>query len=229
MANYARQVDILSPDMLVFPVTMIGLGHIGSNATHELASLGFAKFNLWDYDKVEDVNFPGQLYRDPADLGKFKVEASKEILRLFHPQCQVKTFKEKFSGQRTLGGIVVAGVDSMDAREIIWKGIKFNVDVPLYIDGRTGGEVIECHTVRPSQIEDVEEYEKTLQHKGVPLPCGGKSIGYAGRILAGLIASQCKKWLKEEEYPRKIIFNIQEGLLIQEGSKNTEGKEEGND
>lgn len=225
MANYSRQLDILNPDMIVFPVTIIGLGHIGSNVAHELAALGFEQITLYDDDKIEDVNFPGQLYRDPLDFGKFKVEAAKEILRLFHQQRQVKIFKEKFLGQRQLEGIVVSGVDSMESRKAIWEAVRSNIGVPLYIDGRTGGEIIECHTLRPCQIEDVEDYEKTLQHQGVPLPCGGQSIGYAGRIIAGLIASQLKKWLKKEEYFQKLIFNIGEGVFVQEGPRNFEGGE----
>lgn len=215
MANFSRQIDILDPRMLVFPVVIIGLGHIGSNAAHELASLGFKRLILYDDDKVEEVNFPGQFYRDPADLGKFKGEALREILCSFHADLQITARKERFTGRRQLEGIVVSGVDSMEARKEIWQAIKFNMAVPLYIDGRTGGEVIECHTVRPCQIEDIEAYEKTLLHKGVPLPCGGKSVGYAGRILAGLMACQIKKWTKKEEYSPKIVFNIPEGIFTE--------------
>lgn len=226
MTDYSRQIDIMNPDMIVFPITIIGLGHIGSNAANELASLGFKEFTLYDDDKVGEENFPGQHYRDPIDLGKLKVKATEEILHLFHgKEIKIKTCKEKFSRQKLSEGIIICGVDSMETRADIWRAIRMNLSVPLYIDARTGGEIVECHTVRPCQIEDIEYYEKTLEYKAAELPCGGRSIGYAGRIIAGLIASQCKRWIKNEEYYQKILFNITEGIFIQDNLKNEEGGE----
>jgi len=226
MTDYSRQVDIISPDMLIFPLKIIGVGHIGSNAAHEFASLGCPQMTLYDDEQVEGVNIPAGFFRedDAGKLGKegaFKVDAVREAVHLFLPDCQIQTFREKFTGQRQLEGIVVSGVDSMDARRTIWKWIRSNaVFVPLYIDGRTGGEIIQIHTVRPSYQEDIEWYEKKLEHEGAPLPCGARSIGYGARIAAGLIASQFKKWLKKEEYFTTITFNVGEAIWIREGKIN---------
>lgn len=221
MSDFSRQREILDPSLMIFPVTIIGLGHIGSNLARELASLGCPSLVLWDPDKVEEANRPAGFFQAKQE-GNYKVEALKENLGLFYPECKVETHKENFEGQKQLIGIVISGVDDMEARKKIWEKVRLNVSIPLYIDGRSGGEVIQCHTVRPFQIEDIEEYEKTLEHKGVPLPCGGRNIGYAARILAGIIASQMKKWIKQEEYSQKIIFNVGEGVLIQELDRNTE-------
>ena len=41
-------------------------------------------------------------------------------------------------------------------RKEIWhNAIRFNVSVPLYIDCRLGGEMVQVYTVRPSSLEDV--------------------------------------------------------------------------
>ncbi|MFY9457351.1 MAG: ThiF family adenylyltransferase [Candidatus Spechtbacterales bacterium] len=226
MADYSRQVDIIPPDMLVFPLTIIGVGHIGSNAAHELASIGCPDLIFYDDERVEEANIPAGFFKD-SDAGKlgkdgtFKVEAVREAIRLFSPDCKIQTFNEEFSGQRLLEGVVVSGVDSMDARRAIWRCIRSNaVFIPLYIDGRTGGEIIQIYTVRPSCQEDIEWYEMSLEHEGAPLPCGAKSIGYAARIAAGLIASQFKKWLKQEEYFTTLTFNVGENIWVREGKIN---------
>lgn len=226
MTDYARQVDIISPDMLVFTVTIIGVGHIGSNAAREFASIGCPEITLYDDEQVEEVNIPAGFFKDsdaekPGKDGTFKVEAVREATLLFFPDCKIQTFQEKFSGQRSLEGIIVSGVDSMDARRAIWRWIRSNaVLVPLYIDGRTGGEIIQIHTVRPCYQEDIEWYEKSLEHEGAPLPCGAKSVGYTARIAASLIASQFKKWLKQEEYFTTITFNVAESIWIRDGKIN---------
>lgn len=226
MTNYARQLDIVPLDMLVFPLTILGVGHIGSNAAHEFASLGCPEITLYDDERVEGVNIPAGFFQD-KDAGEgegggtFKVDAVQEAVHLFFPDCQIQTFQERFVGQRPLESVVVSGVDTMDARRTIWQWIHSNaVLVPLYIDGRTGGEIIEVHTVRPCYEEDIEWYEKTLEHEGAPLPCGARSVGYAARIAAGLIASQFKKWLKEEEYFSTLRFNVGGGIWIREGKIN---------
>jgi molybdopterin/thiamine biosynthesis adenylyltransferase len=226
MADYSRQVDIISPDMLVFPLTIIGAGHIGSNVAREFASLGCPQMSLYDDERVEEANIPAGFFRDsdagkPGEEGAFKVDAVRETVHLFLPDCEIHAFREKFTGQRPLEGIVVSGVDSMDSRRTIWQWIRSHaILVPLYIDGRTGGEIIQIHTVRPSYQDDIEWYEKTLEHEGAPLPCGARSIGYGARIAAGLIASQFKKWLKREEYFATLTFNVGECIWVREAKIN---------
>lgn len=226
MTDYARQLDIISPDMLVFPLTIIGVGHVGSNSAREFASIGCPDLTLYDDERVEELNIPAGFFKD-SDAGRSgkdgtpKVEAVREATLLFFPDCKIQTFQERFFGQRLLEGVIVSGVDSMPARREIWRWIRSNaVLVPLYIDGRTGGEIIQIHTVRPSYQEDVEWYERTLEHEGAPLPCGAKSVGYTARIAASLIASQFKKWLKQEEYFATLTFNVGESIWIREGKIN---------
>lgn len=208
MTDYLRQLDILNPNMITFPVTLVGCGGIGSPAALLLAKMGCSQITLIDDDTVEDHNLPNQVYPLTA-VGKTKVQACKTMIKSF-ADCQVKVIPQKFSGQFKLSGVVISGLDSMKARKAVWEAVKFNVDVPLYIDGRIGGEVLQVFTVLPSQIEDIEFYEPALfsDEEAQELPCTARAIMYTGFVIAGIIASQLKKWLKQESYFRKICFDL---------------------
>ena len=74
MADFQRQLDIIDPKKLVYPVTCIGLGGIGSFAALTLRKMGFHTFVLWDHDFVEPHNVPSQAY-GKADIESAKTEA----------------------------------------------------------------------------------------------------------------------------------------------------------
>lgn len=209
--NYTRQLDILGPGDIIFPVTIIGCGGIGCITAVSLAKLGCPDITLMDDDMVEDHNLPNQFFRI-CDLGKPKVIACKEIIKDFSPDCQVTAITEKFDGSQSLSGIIISGLDTMSARKMVWEKVKYNIDVPLYIDGRLGGEIMQVFTVRPCQIEDVEFYEDEENlfpdEEAVQLPCTARAIMYTGFGIACLIGSQMKKWLRGEVYHRRISSDL---------------------
>jgi len=216
MSEFLRQLDILPPDAIVYPVTIIGLGGIGSHLPVELAKIGFRDFTLYDDDRVEPHNIPIQFFRK-EDIGKLKAEAAAQILKEFSPrECKVEIWRERFSGQRNLEGIVISGVDSMISRATIWKSVKSNFLVPLYIDGRTGGELFQIFSIRPWRFEERESYEKYLfpDSEGANLPCTGQGIYYLGLGIASFIASQVKKYIMEDKFSRYISYNFKTEKLI---------------
>lgn len=206
--NYRRQLDILDPDAIVFPITLIGCGGIGSPTALALAKIGCQNLILIDHDTVEEHNLPNQFFRK-SDTGKKKVRACKSMLQKFS-DCDVKAIPEKFDNKQNLSGIVISGIDSMQARKEVWERIKNNLSVPLYIDGRIGGEIIQVFTIQPSHIEDIEMYEKALfpDKEAQELPCTARAIMYTGFVVAGLIASQLKKWIMNEQCFCKISFDL---------------------
>jgi len=212
--NFLRQLDILNPDMIVYPITIIGVGGIGSLTAWILAKMGCREITLYDPDVVEEHNLPNQFYR-LRDVNKLKVRAVKENILQF-AQTEVKIIPELFKGQRDLKGIVISGVDSMKIRQDIWKKIRYNLNIPLYLDGRMGGEIVQVFTIRPSQLEDIESYENNLfsDEKSSNLPCSAQSIIYSVVVLGGLIASQIKKWIKKEKYSPKISFDLKTMTLL---------------
>lgn len=192
---------------------MIGCGGIGTPAVLNLAKVGFGEITLVDPDSVEEHNLPNQLFRF-SDVERKKVDALKDMVLDFS-DCSVKMTPELFEDQ-FLSGIVISGVDSMKSRQAIWSKIKYNIEVPLYVDGRIGGEILQVFTIKPSQIEDIELYEKYLfpDEEAEELSCTARAIIYTGSVIGGLIVSQVKKWLKNEQYYRYISFDLKTMTMV---------------
>lgn len=212
--DYLRQLDILDPRLILYPVTVIGCGGIGSIAALELACMGCPKLLLIDDDTVENHNRPSQLSLK-LDINKPKVEAVKNVVNLF-TDTVVDILKERFDGTQSLNGVVISGVDSMESRQRIWEKAKWNLEIPLYIDARTGGETIQVFTIRPCKIEDIEIYEGNLfgDEEAEELPCTSRAIMYTGFGIASIIGSQFKKWLKDESYARRMTHFFKNNLMF---------------
>ncbi|MBI4262287.1 ThiF family adenylyltransferase [Candidatus Uhrbacteria bacterium] len=215
MMNFSRQRDIMDPAEFVWPVHCVGVGGIGSANALVLAKLGVLELHLWDPDTVAEENIPNQLIYEPTDVGKHKVDAAAETLRRM-TGVTVHVHPEFCTPTTRLEGVVVSGVHSMQARQDIWKAVKQNALVPLYLDGRLGGEICELHTVRPSNLDDGETYEKFLfpDAEAAALPCAARAIIHPPAILAGIVASQLIRWIRKERYYRRIVFDAKTMTLL---------------
>ena len=216
--NLWRQLDILPSDALEgVKINMIGCGGIGSSTILELARLGITDFEIWDPDKVEWHNLTTQKFRF-KDIGRFKVEAIVDILSEF-TTAQTTVHKSRFKMDSSITGILISGVDSMAARKDIWKQIRLQPSLQVYIDGRMGGEQGVVYTVNSCDPpNDVEWYEDTLvsDTQVPPLRCSAQGISYNLAFIASLIASQVKRFLRQSEYPRKMKFHIGTPVLVVE-------------
>lgn len=210
-ANFLRQLDIISPADLPWPVNVIGLGGIGSAALLPLMNLGFTRFILWDDDLVAPHNLPNQpLYR-PQDIGYIKVEKAAQVLRDYEVSG-VTSHTRRLSKADRLKGIVVGAVDSMTSRKIIWRVLKKSrASVPLYLDGRLGGEQLQLHTVRLGKTAEIRRYEKNFlfsDEEGAALPCTAQSVGYTGQVLAGYICNNITRWVRREPFYAFLDHNL---------------------
>src|SRR3990167_6840796 len=78
---FIRQLKLVNPQELEFPITVIGAGGIGSWATLALAKMGCSNISVIDFDKVEIKNTPSQIYT-MSQKGKNKVSALKETVKI---------------------------------------------------------------------------------------------------------------------------------------------------
>lgn len=213
--NHQRQIDILDPKLFRFPITLIGCGGIGSPTALLLAKVGCPSLTLMDPDIVEAHNLPNQLFRltDAGSKDEFsplpKVIALKQLIKEFS-ECQITPISQPFDASQKLSGIVISGVDTMASRKVIWERVKYNIDVPLYIDARIGGEVIEVFSIHPMHFEDIEFYEKWIfpDDKAAELPCTARAIMYTGFLVSSFIVSQVAKWLRDEKVFRRMNFDL---------------------
>ena len=72
-ARFQRQLDIVAPEQLAFPIVVIGAGAVGSATVVTLAKMGCSDITVWDDDLLEEHNIPNQLCK-PAMVGRPKVE-----------------------------------------------------------------------------------------------------------------------------------------------------------
>lgn len=210
--DFWRQQGIVTPEVLP-PVTVIGAGGIGSFTLLALAKMGCTNLTVYDDDKVEDHNLPNQLY-GPFHKGHTKVNAAYEICYNL-AAVNVTQVGSKFSGVVD-NGVVVSGVDSMEARKEIWLMLKMKPAVTLYIEARMGAEVSRIYSVNPTDPSDIEYYEGMLYDDkyAIEAPCTERAIIYNGFSIAALIANNVKKFAKREEVPLEIIFDLKTLTLI---------------
>lgn len=211
--RFHRQLDLLRPDALRMPITVIGAGGIGSFTVLALAKLGCTNLWVYDFDTVAENNLPNQLYRE-ADIGRPKVEALREMVREF-TGTEINAINER-ADDKGLSGIAVFAVDSMDERMKLWEGIKYNPRVPLLIDGRMGAEVMRVLSVVPTDPDDVRSYEAELypSSEAFSAPCTARSIIYTAFSVAALIAGQVKKHAAGQPYSRDITFDARLSHMV---------------
>ena len=257
--NHARQERTLPQERIMWPLVVIGAGGIGSPAVLEMAKLGFEDIMLIDPDTVEGANIPTQLLWGPGDEEKLKVDVARErVLQL--TGTQIGTFACSFpdmglnleglvqpeqiapNGHAIWGQvkwnpqaplyIVISGLDSMKARQVAWEEvIKRNLNVPLYVEGRTGvgeaGQWLEIHTVRPHMPNDIACYEKWLysdEEADETLACN--SFLPVNTAIASIIASQVSKWIMGEKYFQRIALDLATLTLVRQEERQTTEKEE---
>ena len=216
MADYWRQLDIVPIRTLQgFHVNIIGAGGIGSPTAIALAKMGVGTLTIWDDDKVEEHNLPNQFHRH-FEVGEFKSDA---LYRLVHDfvgdEVNLHLRQERLTDQ-TLGGIVVAAVDSMESRKAIWEASKASLGVELYIDPRMGGQMLRLYTVNPHDPISRKEYEATLygDEDAMHLPCTAQSIIYTGMMAGSLVANSVKRFAADETAVFEVIFDFTSFTLL---------------
>ena len=206
-----RQLEILPPDKTDVPITVIGAGAIGSLTVFALTKMGFSDITVIDFDKIEIENMNCQFYRK-KDIGKFKVEALKELIEDF-ADIKIEAVADKYVGGRPFKGIVISAVDSMEVRKLIWETHKgIGVHTKFIIDPRMGAETAMMYTMNPMSEEDTKSYEKTLytDANAAHERCTAKATMYTAGMLAGLVAKAVKDIVTDGPYPRTAIWSIKD-------------------
>ena len=205
--RFWRQLDLCPPDKLTFPITVIGARAIGSAAVVTLAKMGCSNITVYDADDLANHNVPNQMCL-PEYVGFPKVDALAHLVEML-TGTQIKPVSSNYRGQR-LEGIVISAVDSMTARQMIWKSVKLKKTVTLFIDARMGAEILRLHALRPADMDACEFYEANLykSKEAEQLPCSARSIIYCPAVTGALISAQVKAYAVGEPVHRETLFDI---------------------
>lgn len=204
--DFWRQLDVFAPPEEGVATTVIGAGGIGSPTVLALAKMGIQPITVYDADTIESHNLPNQIYR-LEDVGRLKVEALADMVEAY---AGTKLTTHGLYETQPIAGVVISAVDSMAARAAIWKRLRYNPRVSLYIDGRMGAEVMRIYSVKPFDPDDVKMYEQTLytDEESEQAACTARAIIYNVFMVASLIASQVKKHSSGEPIPRELVFDF---------------------
>ena len=209
-SRYHRQLDIIHPDKLAFPITIIGAGASGSYTALALAKMGCTDISVYDDDTVEAHNLPNQVYGRQYEEW-FKVEALKDTI-MQSEGLLLKAFAQKYAAQE-LGALVISCVDNMEARKMIWQQAQAygSMAKPItIIDPRQGGEFIVIYSARShGDIVGAQAYEAGLHPSGesMRLPCTARAVIYNSMLTGALVAIMVKKFALGQALPRRIAVD----------------------
>ena len=185
--------------------TVIGVGAIGRQVALQLAAIGVRRLQLIDFDTVDRSNVTTQGCA-AADVGRSKVAAVTDAVAAIDPEIDVHRVEDRFRPGQEIGDAVFCCVDSISAREAIWRTVSRTCR--FWVDGRMLGEVLRVLTV--STPAERDRYKATLfaQSEAQTGRCTSRSAIYTANIAAGLMVHQFVRWLRNQPTDPDLIFNL---------------------
>lgn len=196
-------------------VSFVGAGGIGSFAAFGAAKLGIPSIRVIDFDEVDEHNYGNQMY-SIHDVGTEKVAALTGLLDQGEGNIEPVVGRGE---EQEYKGVVVSGLDSMEARIELWNSaIKLKPRVPLYIDGRLGGQLITLYAVKPAVYDDCKSYEATLysDDDAEEAPCTERGVIDVGLMVGSLITRMLRLHYTGQDIPPITMIN-QETLMVTQG------------
>lgn len=133
--NLSKHREFFNPDNFIDEIHIIGCGAVGSTIAEQLARIGIKKLHLYDFDNVSEHNITNQMFF-ATHIGKTKLEALKEILKLINPEIELTLHKDGWTPGVPLTGYVYLAVDNIDTRKEIIKDNLFNPMIKAMFDTR---------------------------------------------------------------------------------------------
>lgn len=216
-----RQLDFYDPDMHDPNVLIVGAGGIGSPLVMMLTKLGVRRITLMDHDKVSAHNFSTTTF-SKDDVGKSKVAAVGRLVAYFGYKIKLRRLAVKFDtttaksleiAQKPKGekfDVVFSAVDSGQVRKDLFRWAVKN-KIPLFIDGRIGGETYRVYTVDTKNPEMRKKYLRSLTaaiKNPAPLPCTGQQVIDVGWTTAAAMTRALRQWFVEARYVPELMVKV---------------------
>src|SRR6195256_1017365 len=105
-------------------ILLIGCGGLGSPLSMYLSAAGVGHLGLVDFDVADFTNLQRQVMFGTQDVGRPKVEASKDRIASINPNVQVTTYRTKLSGENVMEifkeyDIIIDGTDNFPTRYLV--------------------------------------------------------------------------------------------------------------
>lgn len=195
-----------------WPVTLIGLGGIGSNLAITLGKMGFSPLYLVDGDAVSEENCGTQLYI-PDEVHWAKTQAMYYRLKHFAPDIEAyeRCFyvDEHTEYELIAAPIIISAVDSIAARKQIWDAIA-DYDWMLYLDVRMGLETAQVWAVTQDMFGNYDAAIQAQDDSFIPdLPCTSKATFYGGALAASCAAYVLRRFITSK--PLELVYSFDLG------------------
>jgi molybdopterin/thiamine biosynthesis adenylyltransferase len=216
--DYTRQKGIWNPDNQQTDLIIVGAGCSGSWITLCLSDLGFRNLSVVEYDKVELINIPSQIY-GLEDVGKYKVEQLAEKI-LKKNGIKIKAINQKIDEEHkfcdmvniNLNTLVIMAVDNIECRKQIYEELK---EMPIKIvDVRFGKEGENIYVIDMTNEEDKKKYEKLLEEPTSEEVCGMKGCSYVSLNIASEVAKIITRLDLKEKYPKIFIREMNSYIIL---------------
>ncbi len=151
--SYKRHQSIFNPNHWTTPVTVIGVGGVGSHVAYHLAKLGvgrnpLATVMVYDDDYIEVHNPPNQAFQ-PRQVGQLKVKAVEELY-LESSGVAITTHAARVEAAIDVRGILFLCLDTMHDRDLILDAIVWeNPHLSMVVETRMDAELVKVLTMDP--------------------------------------------------------------------------------
>ncbi len=105
-------------------ILLIGCGGLGSPLSMYLSAAGVGRLGLVDFDLVDFTNLQRQVAFGTQDVGRPKVEATKDRIQSINPNVQVTPYRAKLSSENVMDifkeyDIIIDGTDNFPTRYLV--------------------------------------------------------------------------------------------------------------
>jgi hypothetical protein len=201
-----------------FQVGLVGAGGIGAMTALVLSKMGVVQLTVWDADTVSEANIATQWHR-VSDIGKEKVFSLARSLEEFSDELLFEPMAEWVTEQTTFPrfDLLISAVDSVTARQAIWKAVTNAYNIDWYLDQRMGAEIYQHFLVDMSDPTGVRKYAEALMnlHEDdvVEAPCTAKSTFYTASFGGGHAGKELRKILRNIAQPHRLVHYIVENQI----------------
>jgi hypothetical protein len=210
--RFIRQQELVPRERLQqITATVIGVGAIGRQVALQLAAIGAPRIQLVDFDVVDETNVTSQGYRR-RDVGRLKVEGTAEAIGEIDPAIEVDLVPDRFRARLAIGEAVICCVDSISAREAIWRSV--GPRCRFWADGRMRGETLRVLCAADEAGRNHYGTTLFLQEEAQAGSCTSRSTIYAAGIAAGMMVHQLARWLRGLPAERDVMLDLLASELV---------------
>jgi molybdopterin/thiamine biosynthesis adenylyltransferase/rhodanese-related sulfurtransferase len=105
-------------------ILLIGCGGLGSPLAMYLGAAGIGRLGLVDFDLTDFTNLQRQVAFSTTDVGRPKVEATKDRIHQINPNVEVTTYRSKLTSENVMDifkeyDIIIDGTDNFPTRYLV--------------------------------------------------------------------------------------------------------------